>query len=84
MVACQVAYEKFYTGKFKGRRLAWQNALSSCTLRAHFPKGAKELTVSLLQSVILLLFNNAKVLSYGDIANQTNLGKLLKKEKRGG
>ncbi|ORY92144.1 Cullin family-domain-containing protein [Syncephalastrum racemosum] len=73
MVACQVAYEKFYTGKFKGRRLAWQNALSACTLRAHFPKGAKELTVSLLQSVILLLFNNAKVLSYGDIANQTNL-----------
>ncbi|RCI03830.1 hypothetical protein CU098_007459 [Rhizopus stolonifer] len=75
MLATQRLYEKFYGSKFKGRKLIWQNALSSCSLMAHYPKGAKELIVSLSQAVILLLFNNThKVsLSFTEIQNALNL-----------
>ncbi|KAI8145398.1 Cullin-domain-containing protein [Fennellomyces sp. T-0311] len=69
----QTAFETFYTSKFKGRRLTWQNSLASCAVKAHFKSGVKDLTVSLLQTAVLLLFNDVDTLGYSDIAQATNM-----------
>ncbi len=42
-------FRDFYLSKYSGRRLAWQHSLGSCVLRAQFPKGLKELSVSTFQ-----------------------------------
>jgi hypothetical protein len=43
-------FRDFYLTKYSGRRLVWQHSLGSCVLRAAFPKGAKELSVSTFQA----------------------------------
>ena len=45
----QAVFKDFYLSKHSGRRLVWHNSLGSCVLRAQFPKGLKELSVSLFQ-----------------------------------
>ena len=77
MLQCQTSFEEFYPTKFTGRRLTWQNSLASCTVKATFPSGMKDLTVSLLQTTVLVLFNDNDKLSYMDIAQATNMGKLI-------
>ena len=53
-------FEDFYLAKHQGRKLKWQHTHSHCMVRARFAKGTrKELQVSLLQTVVLLLFNGA-------------------------
>lgn len=42
-------FRDFYLSKYSGRRLVWQHSLGSCMLRASFPKGMKELSVSTFQ-----------------------------------
>lgn len=64
----------FYGEKYKGRKLDWDHALGHATLRAHFKAGPKELTVSLYQAVILLLFNEVQELHFRDIKSQTSMG----------
>ncbi|KAI9305629.1 cullin-4-like protein [Cunninghamella echinulata] len=79
----QQAFKDFYTTKFTGRKLDWQNSLGSCTVKANFPNGTKELSVSVFQATILLLFNHGTKTSidYNDILLATNLDdKLLKKD----
>ncbi|KAG2482358.1 hypothetical protein HYH03_018708 [Edaphochlamys debaryana] len=61
-------FRDFYLSKYSGRRLVWQHGLGSCVLRAAFPRGLKELSVSTFQAAVLLLFNDADSLSYADIA----------------
>ncbi|KAI9267908.1 Cullin family-domain-containing protein [Phascolomyces articulosus] len=73
MSQCQSAFEGFYPTKFTGRRLTWQNSLASCAVKAYFPLGTKDLTVSLLQTTVLLLFNDTDILSYMAIAQATNM-----------
>ncbi|KAJ3105779.1 Cullin-4 [Phlyctochytrium planicorne] len=63
----------FYSSKHSGRVISWQNKLGVCVLKASFRKGTKELSVSLFQAVILLLFNSNNRISYGDILAQTNI-----------
>ncbi len=58
-------FQDFYTSKQSGRQLQWHNSLGTCLLRARFPKGAKELSVSLFQAVLLCLFNEADSYSLG-------------------
>ncbi|CAG8463683.1 233_t:CDS:10 [Dentiscutata erythropus] len=58
VVQCQKIFRDFYLGKHNGRNLKWQNSLGHCMLAAEFPKGNKELVVSLSQGVVLLLFND--------------------------
>jgi len=53
----QEVFKAFYLSKHSGRKLTWQNSLGHCVLKADFPLGKKELSVSLFQTVILLLFN---------------------------
>lgn len=67
------SFKQFYETTHNSRHLAWQNALSTCTLKANFPKGPKELLVSAHQAAILVLFNDQDTLSYEFIRNATQI-----------
>ncbi|KAJ9558307.1 hypothetical protein OSB04_012921 [Centaurea solstitialis] len=69
----QDIFKEFYLSKYSGRRLMWQNSLGHCVLKAEFPKGRKELAVSLFQTVVLMLFNDANKLSFQDIRDATSI-----------
>ncbi|XP_076918003.1 cullin-4-like [Bidens hawaiensis] len=69
----QDIFKEFYLSKYSGRRLMWQNSLGHCVLKAEFPKGKKELAVSLFQTVVLMLFNDAQTLSFQDIKDATSI-----------
>lgn len=73
MLQTQSLYTKFYTSKHNGKKLIWQDALSSCTLTAHFESGTKEIMASLSQAAILLLFNDRISMTLSQIAKETNL-----------
>jgi cullin-4 len=73
MLQSQQLYERFYSSKHKGRRLLWQNSLSTCILVAHFPKGNKDITVTVSQAVILLLFNKKLKIPFTELLQVTNL-----------
>ncbi|KAI9245959.1 Cullin family-domain-containing protein [Sporodiniella umbellata] len=77
MTNTQEAFSQFYSTTIKGRKLSWQNSLSSCVLTTHFRRTPKELTVSLVQAIVLLQFNqpNKPVRSVGEIAAATSLDK---------
>ena len=45
----QGVFKDFYLSKHSGRRLVWHNSLGTCVVKAFFPKGTKELSVSLFQ-----------------------------------
>ena len=67
-------FTEYYKEKYKGRKLEWEHALGTATLRGHFKAAQKELTVSLYQAVVLLLFNDATEISFRDIKSQTSMG----------
>eukprot|EP00035_Acanthoeca_spectabilis_P011079 m.195079 g.195079 ORF g.195079 m.195079 type:complete len:737 (-) comp15223_c0_seq2:854-3064(-) len=68
------AYEAWYLAKHTGRKLTWQTALGTMLLQARFPKGSKLLSVSTLQGIILLLFNDVGgSLSVADLEAKTGL-----------
>nr|BAW00391.1 cullin 4 [Petunia x hybrida] len=69
----QDIFKEFYLSKYSGRRLMWQNSLGHCVLKTEFPKGKKELAVSLFQTVALMLFNDAEKLSFQDIKEATGI-----------
>ncbi|KAJ7071490.1 Cullin-4B [Mycena amicta] len=66
-------FEGFYKSKHKGRTLHWQSSVSTMTLTGNFRSEKKELSVSLYQGTILLLFNEAETLSLSEIAEATQL-----------
>ncbi|GJE92100.1 cullin-domain-containing protein [Phanerochaete sordida] len=66
-------FTEFYGEKHKGRKLDWDHSLGHATLRAHFKAGVKELTVSLYQAVVLLLFNEAEELSFRELKAQSSM-----------
>ncbi|KAL1952365.1 hypothetical protein VTO73DRAFT_1514 [Trametes versicolor] len=67
------AYTTFYKKHHQGRKLDWDHALGTATLRARFKAGEKELSVSLYQGAVLLLFNDEETYAYADIKAQTGL-----------
>jgi len=67
----QEIFNNYYTSKHNGRRLQWHPYLGHCTLKANFPLGRKELVVSLLQTIVLVLFNDSERLSYSDLLSAT-------------
>ncbi|KAL1924121.1 uncharacterized protein VTP21DRAFT_7156 [Calcarisporiella thermophila] len=75
MAETQDVFKNFYLGKHSGRRLFWQNSLGHCVLKAIFPKGNKEVQVSLFQTVVLLLFNDCsrQSIPYSEIKEMTNI-----------
>jgi cullin-4 len=74
MVHCQSVFTAFYADLHNdNRRITWQHTYSTCHLKAFFPKGTKELVVSLQQALVLLLFNNGGEWSYARIRAETGL-----------
>eukprot|EP01132_Coremiostelium_polycephalum_P004709 gene4709-5881_t len=69
----QEVFKKFYTQKYQGRVLQWQNSVSHCVLKANFPLGKKEIFVSLFQTLILFLFNDRDEISYREIKDTTGI-----------
>ncbi|KAI5992562.1 hypothetical protein EDC04DRAFT_3148369 [Pisolithus marmoratus] len=65
-------------GKHQGRKLDWDRSIGTATLKARFSSATKELTVSLYQAVVLLLFNESVELGYKRILEATRMdeGKL--------
>lgn len=47
----QEVFKEFYLKKYSGRKLVWQHSLGTCVVRAAFPKGTKELSLSTFQAV---------------------------------
>ncbi|ELT94808.1 hypothetical protein CAPTEDRAFT_227595 [Capitella teleta] len=74
MVKYQAIFKKFYLGKHSGRKLQWQPTLGHCVLKAHFAAGKKELQVSLLQTLCLLMFNDGDEFSFEEIKEFTKIG----------
>jgi cullin-4 len=52
------------------------HSLGTAILRARFKAGTKELSVSLYQAVVLLLFNETTEIPFVDIKEQTNIGEI--------
>jgi cullin-4 len=50
-------FEDFYKAKYGGRKMQWQHSLGVVSVKANFPRGRKELSVSLFQAAVLMLFN---------------------------
>lgn len=73
MAKTQEAFNVFYSSRIKGRKLFWQNSLSSCVLTGQFGRGTKELTMSLSQAVVLLLFNKDLTCSVSEMMQATSL-----------
>ncbi|DBA80768.1 hypothetical protein WJX77_001890 [Trebouxia sp. C0004] len=69
----QTVFKDFYLSKHSGRRLVWHNSLGSCVMRAHFTKAVKELSVSLFQAVVLMLFNDVDSLSLADMRDASGI-----------
>lgn len=70
-------YAAFYKGRHQGHKIEWDHALGTATLKARFIAGQKELSVSLHQCIVLLLFNDSAELSFTDIKEQTRMGELV-------
>lgn len=71
LVAARDRFNAFYNAKYQGRRLLWAHALERCILTSHFPKGKKELEVSLYQALVLVGFNKVPRLSFREIFQLT-------------
>eukprot|EP00095_Tigriopus_kingsejongensis_P003490 maker-scaffold875_size86197-snap-gene-0.15 protein:Tk03490 transcript:maker-scaffold875_size86197-snap-gene-0.15-mRNA-1 annotation:"PREDICTED: cullin-4B-like" len=69
----QEIFQKFYHGKYSGRKLQWQPNLGHCVLKATFKTGVKELKVSLFQSLCLMAFNTVDELGYPELQLVTNI-----------
>ncbi|GKC30820.1 cullin-3A-like protein isoform X1, partial [Tanacetum coccineum] len=60
-------FRKYYLGIHKGRKLTWQTNVGSAVIKATFGTKRYELSVSTYQMCVLMLFNNAELLSYKEI-----------------
>jgi len=66
-------YASFYKLKHQGHKLEWDHALGTVELKARFKAGPKDLSVSLYQAVVLLLFNDSTELLFTDILEHTRM-----------
>jgi len=71
------SYNSFYKRKHQSRVLDWDHALGTATLTARFKEGEKELSLSLYQAVVLLLFNDRDEIHFTEILVATGMGKCL-------
>ncbi|KAJ3360907.1 Cullin-3 [Allomyces javanicus] len=71
--AALTAFEQFYAKRHPKRVLTWLPHLGTAELKANFPRGAKELSVTTFAMVVLMLFNDRDALRYEDIRAETNI-----------
>ncbi|KAH8999781.1 Cullin-4B [Lactarius akahatsu] len=67
------AFATFYNEKHQGHKIEWNHALGTVSLRACFAAGQKELSVSLYQAIVLLLFNDITEVSFLDAKMLTGI-----------
>lgn len=70
------AFAAFYNEKHQGHKIEWNHALGTVSLWARFATGQKELSVSLYQAVVLLLFNDMTEIPFLDVKLHTGIGEL--------
>jgi cullin-4 len=63
-------FESFYLFKHRGRRLEWAHQVSTCTVRAVFDKGRKEIICTLFQACVMMLFNTELSWTVASIAER--------------
>ncbi|GJQ15438.1 hypothetical protein GpartN1_g7229.t1 [Galdieria partita] len=80
LLKLQSAFSRFYLNKYAGRKLTWNHSNSMCTIRANFPKGQKTISLSLYQTLVLLLFNETDALNLREI--HEGIGLEMKELKR--
>ena len=68
------SFANYYKNKHSGHVLDWDHALGTATLRARFKGGEKELSVSVYQAIVLLLFNDAEEVAFSEIKTVTRIG----------
>jgi cullin-4 len=68
------AFAAFYNEKHQGHKIEWDHTLGTVTLRARFAMGQKELSVSLHQAIVLLLFNDITEIPFVDLKMYTGIG----------
>ncbi|KDQ49578.1 hypothetical protein JAAARDRAFT_42751 [Jaapia argillacea MUCL 33604] len=73
MQADLTAYSLFYKTKHQGRKLEWDHSLGTATLKATFKNGTKDLSMSLYQAVVLLMFNEEVEIRYEDIKERCRM-----------
>lgn len=73
LIDYQETFKSFYLTKHSRRKLAWQHVDGACTVKSLFPRGTKFLNLSLYQTVVMLLFNDADELSFKAIAQATGI-----------
>jgi cullin-4 len=66
-------YATFYKTKHQGHKLDWDHSLGTATVKARFAAGPKDLTVSLYQAIVLLLFNEETEIGYRHILEGTRM-----------
>jgi cullin-4 len=72
--ACTDAFQQWYVAAHSAARsLVWQPALARVVLRARFPSGRKELSVSCFQAVVLMHFNDRDEASMADLLAATHM-----------
>lgn len=66
-------YAEYYKTKHSGHVLEWDHSLGTVVLKAKFDRSVHELSVSMYQALVLLLFNEEDEIAYKDIKAQTNM-----------
>jgi len=66
-------YSDYYKSKHSGHVLDWDHSLGTATLKGRFSPGIKELSVSLYQAIVLLLFNESTEISFPDVKERTSM-----------
>eukprot|EP01018_Ginkgo_biloba_P020958 Gb_12102 [translate_table: standard] len=70
----QNLFQDFYKAKYNNTRsIVWPNTLGTWVLQASFPAGDKEIVASSLECAVLMLFNDAKRLSFREIKEKTEI-----------
>ncbi len=67
-------FTKFYDQKHQGRKLVWDHALGTVILKTRFDAGSKDLSLSLYQTIVMLLFADVDEVTFTDIKAQTRMG----------
>jgi len=67
------AFNKFYLQKFAGVVISWQYDTSTCEVTWHAADTKYQCIVSVIQAIILLLFNNKEELTFDEIKEIINI-----------
>jgi len=73
ILQCCEVFKEHYLKQHSGRRLTWQANMGSADLKALFSGRRYEINVSTYLMCVLLLFNSADSLTYGEISTATEI-----------